>query len=160
MDQLSPDQNEITSLPPELRTDEFQKLTAKMKITHMVSDQTGPLRSVNAEWSWIETQTTKVTREPGKTTVFQDREPVTLHLLNTGSPTWSASVKDQINTVWVEIRHDQLKPKYLAVPETDFGEIAKIEWYPHGYGTFRLRPLLWATGGFGESLEIDIQLKD
>ena len=134
----------------------FRIPSTQATVQRLMKTPTAPLSHVNAEWGSINLQGDLQTRMPGTLFTLRGRDPIKLKLINTGAASWSASVKDQINTVWVEIRHENLQPKYLEVPKSNFGDQIDIVWHPHGYGTFTLRPMLWATGGFGEVLKVDV----
>lgn len=106
----------------EIRHRDYRVPTTKMDMSPLGGIETAPPSSVNAQWGDVFDGDRFLIRRKDRSLAAHVRQALKLTLVNTGMATWPDSVADQLQTVWIEVRGPDLKPRYLPVARTAFGE--------------------------------------
>ena len=95
-------------------------------------------------------------RWPGTKLIVKRKQKLRLELFNSGPATWATSEEGKAQTVWILVENPQGSRQFLKADPLAFGGSMWIAWTASDTGTWRIRPYLLETGGFGELFEVEV----
>jgi hypothetical protein len=143
----------------ELRPAAFGKRTADWRVETFGAAEfraPAPMRSLNAEWGFLDVAGSEVLRRPGEAIRMKKGERLQAQVINTGPVSWDASREGQAKSVWIRFSREGRMPVLLSLPPTAFGRSATIAWVAGDPGEWTARPWLADVGEFGEALHIHV----
>ena len=143
----------------EIRPQGFKKRTTAMPLVSVGGvpfDDPAPLEWVNAEWGRTVVDGEDRLRMPGTKLAMKRKQNLRLELFNSGPATWATSEEGKAQTVWVRVENPQGSWQFLKADPLAFGGSMWISWTASDTGTWKIRPYLLETGGFGEQLEVEV----
>ena len=143
----------------EIRPQGFRKRTTAMPLVSVGGvpfEDPAPLEWANAEWGRTLVDGDERNRPPGTGLAMKRKQSLRIELINTGPATWAMSEEGKAQTVWIRVENPQGNRQFLKAEPLAFGGSMWVSWVASDTGTWRIRPYLLETGGFGEQLEVEV----